>query len=223
MSVYGVICEWRGSFHIRNLKCDIVSVIWLTAQQIILLICSEKQYFFKISYIYMLDFHPSSFIAYYFFPYSCHNSVHIRDLPAWSRCQGQGQVITSHRYCGVQLLVPDLDTCFWHTGLHMNRPYSNIAPGDMHHHLWYLSNLSGIICPTEPKMPFCVDNIPICTVKCGVWSYFTNPWYRSLRCSRGSFMIWNYVISDLCGGFLFGSKLHIYLKQSLYPTYIIRN
>ena len=31
----------------------------------------------------------------------------------------QGQVIASHRYCGTQLLVPALDTCFWHTRPHI--------------------------------------------------------------------------------------------------------
>ena len=34
--------------------------------------------------------------------------------------QGQGQVITSHSICGMQLLVPALDTCFWHTSPHMS-------------------------------------------------------------------------------------------------------
>ena len=37
------------------------------------------------------------------------------DLCARSRYQGQGQVITSHRYCGMQLLNHALDNCFWHT------------------------------------------------------------------------------------------------------------
>ena len=27
--------------------------------------------------------------------------------------QGQGQVITSHNICGMQILFPALDTCFW--------------------------------------------------------------------------------------------------------------
>ena len=35
------------------------------------------------------------------------------------RKQGKGQVITSYRYCGVQLLLPTLDTCFWETCPHM--------------------------------------------------------------------------------------------------------
>ena len=30
-----------------------------------------------------------------------------------SRYQGQGQVITSHSICGMWLLVPALDSCFW--------------------------------------------------------------------------------------------------------------
>ena len=33
--------------------------------------------------------------------------------------QGQGQVITSHRHCGMWLLVPALDTSFWHTSHHV--------------------------------------------------------------------------------------------------------
>ena len=36
-----------------------------------------------------------------------------------SRYQGQGQVITSHRICGMKLLVPALDACFWHNTPHM--------------------------------------------------------------------------------------------------------
>ena len=32
-----------------------------------------------------------------------------------SRYQGQGQVITSHRLCGMLLLVPALDICLWHS------------------------------------------------------------------------------------------------------------
>ena len=36
------------------------------------------------------------------------------DLCARSMYQEQKQIILSHRYCGMQLLVPALDTCFWH-------------------------------------------------------------------------------------------------------------
>ena len=32
---------------------------------------------------------------------------------------GHGQVMASHSICGMQLLVPSLDTCFWHASLHM--------------------------------------------------------------------------------------------------------
>ena len=35
------------------------------------------------------------------------------------RYQGQGQIITSHKYCGILFLVPALDTCFWHTNPHI--------------------------------------------------------------------------------------------------------
>ena len=34
-------------------------------------------------------------------------------LCARSSYQGQGQFITSYRYCGMELLVPALDKCFW--------------------------------------------------------------------------------------------------------------
>ena len=37
------------------------------------------------------------------------------DLCARSMYQGQGQVITSHSICGIQLLVPALHIYFWHT------------------------------------------------------------------------------------------------------------
>ena len=30
------------------------------------------------------------------------------------RYHGQGQVITLHSICGIQLLLPALDSCFWH-------------------------------------------------------------------------------------------------------------
>ena len=37
-----------------------------------------------------------------------------------STTSGVGKVIiTSHRYCGISLLVPALDTCFWSTRLHI--------------------------------------------------------------------------------------------------------
>ena len=36
------------------------------------------------------------------------------------RCQGQEQAVTSHRYCGMQLLVLALDTCFCHVTPHMD-------------------------------------------------------------------------------------------------------
>ena len=35
-----------------------------------------------------------------------------------SRYQGQGEVITSHTYYGMQLLIPAFDTCFWHNTPH---------------------------------------------------------------------------------------------------------
>ena len=38
----------------------------------------------------------------------------IQECCARGRYQGKAHVITSHRYCGMQLLVPALDTCFWH-------------------------------------------------------------------------------------------------------------
>ena len=41
------------------------------------------------------------------------------DLYVRSRYQGQGQIITSHKYCGMYLLFPALDTCFWHRSPHM--------------------------------------------------------------------------------------------------------
>ena len=36
-------------------------------------------------------------------------------IPICNIKQVRGQVITSHRYCGMWLLVPALGTCFWHT------------------------------------------------------------------------------------------------------------
>ena len=50
----------------------------------------------------------------------CHPRNLYVDLCVRSRYQGQGQVIIFHRYCGMQLLVPGLDTCFWHTGHHIS-------------------------------------------------------------------------------------------------------
>ena len=44
-----------------------------------------------------------------------HYDVIVMELWARSTYQGHGQVITSHRYCGMKLFVPVLDTCFWHT------------------------------------------------------------------------------------------------------------
>ena len=38
-----------------------------------------------------------------------------KDLSARSSYQGQGQVITSHSMCGMQLLAPALDICFRYT------------------------------------------------------------------------------------------------------------
>ena len=40
-------------------------------------------------------------------------------LRARNRYQGQGQVITSHGICGIQLIVPVRDTCIWHTSTHI--------------------------------------------------------------------------------------------------------
>ena len=49
---------------------------------------------------------------------SCIGTVYrkppIEECCARNRYQGQGQVITSHIICGMQLLVPAPDTCFWH-------------------------------------------------------------------------------------------------------------
>ena len=42
------------------------------------------------------------------------------DLWARSRYQGQGQVITSHIYCGMVFIILALDTCFWHTIHHLS-------------------------------------------------------------------------------------------------------
>ena len=47
----------------------------------------------------------------------------IEDVCARSIYQGQGQVITSHKSCGVWLHVPTLDTCIW-----LNAPHSEIWP-----------------------------------------------------------------------------------------------
>ena len=35
----------------------------------------------------------------------------------WCLFERQGQAITSHNICGMWLLVPALNTCFWHTSL----------------------------------------------------------------------------------------------------------
>ena len=40
----------------------------------------------------------------------------------WGRCLEQGQVITSHNICGMKLIFPVLDTCFWHIS-----PQQNVA------------------------------------------------------------------------------------------------
>ena len=37
-----------------------------------------------------------------------------RNTCSWHTNQGQGQVIASDSICGIHLLVPALDTCFWH-------------------------------------------------------------------------------------------------------------
>ena len=46
-----------------------------------------------------------------------------------SRYQGQGQVITSHRICGMQLFIFALDTCFWYNTPHM--VYASLAQNDV--------------------------------------------------------------------------------------------
>ena len=49
-----------------------------------------------------------------------HVEHQIRVLPeTGSTDEGQGQVITSHSYFGMQSLVPALDTCFWHNLSHI--------------------------------------------------------------------------------------------------------
>ena len=52
------------------------------------------------------------------------NPSSIVDFCARMRCLSQGQVITSQIYCVVWLLVPNLDTCFWHT----NTPLEFTSP-----------------------------------------------------------------------------------------------
>ena len=39
-----------------------------------------------------------------------------KDLCAGNRYQGQGKIITTHRYCGMKLFAPALDPCLCHTG-----------------------------------------------------------------------------------------------------------
>ena len=53
--------------------------------------------------------------------------VTYEDLCARSRYQGQGQVITSHSICGMLLLVPALDTCFWYASPQLYLP--NVTQG----------------------------------------------------------------------------------------------
>ena len=43
------------------------------------------------------------------------NDLTCEDLCARRRYQEQGQVITSHGFCGMLLLIPALDACLWHT------------------------------------------------------------------------------------------------------------
>ena len=43
-----------------------------------------------------------------------------------SRHDGQGYVITAHRYFWMQLLVRVLDTCFWYTSHQLWRPQTNV-------------------------------------------------------------------------------------------------
>ena len=55
-------------------------------------------------------------------PFCCH--IHlpwrnlIRSVVSEANIKGRGHVIASHIYCGVQFLVPALDTCFWHDASH---------------------------------------------------------------------------------------------------------
>ena len=46
----------------------------------------------------------------------------IVDLFPRSRYHRHGQVITSHKYCEMWLLIPVHDACFWHTNPHL--PYA---------------------------------------------------------------------------------------------------
>ena len=55
---------------------------------------------------------------------STNNPSSIVDFCARIRCLSQGEVITSQGYCVVWLLVPYLDTCFWHT----NTPLEFTSP-----------------------------------------------------------------------------------------------
>ena len=59
----------------------------------------------------------------------------IVDSCARSRYKGQVETITSHNICGMYLIVPALDTFFWHTVPHFSfhiRPYFYIIHAMLH-------------------------------------------------------------------------------------------
>ena len=45
---------------------------------------------------------------------------HIRGVLCKEQVSRQAQMITLNRDCGVQLIVPVIDTCFWHNPSHLS-------------------------------------------------------------------------------------------------------
>ena len=81
-------------------------IFWCAVYDVSLLL-----YQFHLSLRTYLPYHTSSDYESLHHPFI---KLMFQECCAIDRYQGQGQVITSHIYCGIWLLVPAIDTCFWY-------------------------------------------------------------------------------------------------------------